>query len=261
MESFTKERLSQQEVLDARLCWPFNMIVSGPTGAGKSTFVSALIEKSKVLMNKPIHQCILFLGIKAAHADAYKNNPIPHTVVDDLMNRYGNDRKNFNKQFPKDVFGLIDREMKDKNLLLIFDDMMSELADCDLLVPLFTKLSSHCNVSSIFITQNLFYRGGNRSSKDNTTLYRNAQYIIIFDCALDKSILTQVAKRLEPARSGPLCKGMQQVCKDYRYILIDGHPSSPVDLKYRTDLFATVGKNLHYFRSFKFDHGGETFNL
>ncbi len=52
-------------VFDARIRVPSNMLISGPTMAGKSTWIINLLDNRETLISKPIHTVLWCSG----HAD------------------------------------------------------------------------------------------------------------------------------------------------------------------------------------------------
>ena len=124
--------------------------------------------------------------------------------------------------------------------LAIFDDLMTEVADCDLLVPLYTKWTQHSDISSIHVTQNVFHRGSGKYQGDNSTLYLNTKYLILFANPMDISTFHHIARKQDPAHAKELAMLFSQVTKEHCYILCDGHINTPQCLHYWSDLFAKL---------------------
>ena len=95
---------------------------------------------------------------------------------------FNDDCKKIQQDFPS----IFHRMMLRGRGLAIFDDLMTELADCNLLVPLYTKWTHHSDISSIHITQNIFHRGSGKHQGDNSTLYLNTKPLFL------KSVITSV---------------------------------------------------------------------
>ena len=66
-------------------------------------------------------------------------------------------KKNFSSEFEHFVKNKANRKKKG---CVIFDDFMSELSECGLLLDLFSKYSSHYDLTTIHITQNVFFKAG-----------------------------------------------------------------------------------------------------
>ena len=106
---------------------PFTCIVAGPTGCGKTTFVSRMLLNSTVLINLPpetLTWCYgewqpLYATLAATHKHIHFVEGLPDVT-------------------------LFDPELRH---LVVIDDLMTE-AD-DRVTKLFTKKSHHCNTSVI----------------------------------------------------------------------------------------------------------------
>ena len=120
---------------------------------------------------------------------------------------------------------------------VIFDDLMSELADCGILVDLFTKYSSHYNISTVHITQNVFFKSGKRSS-DNVTVYRNCHVLVLFKHVMDRTVLSTIARRICSGAYSDALSMINYVVDTYRYIVIFGDLERPSELRFASDIFA-----------------------
>ena len=147
-------------------------------------------------------------------------------------------REELQKRFPLELKNML-KEWSDKKLTgcLIFDDLMEELSECNVLTKLFTKFSTHYCVSIINITQNLFHQGTGKS--DHVSVYRNTHVLVIFNNPMDNSILTMVSKRLKPLGSAPLIRMLNDIVEKYRYVIIHANMNRPSELKFTSDIFNT----------------------
>ena len=89
--------------------------------------------------------------------------------------------------------------LRGKKGCVIFDDLMSELSECGLLVDLFTKFSSHYSLTIIHITQNVFFKSAGKHGTDNVTIFRNTQVLVLFQTPMDMSMLMMIAKQISHA--------------------------------------------------------------
>ena len=209
------------EVYDSRLKHLFLCVVAGPSGSRKLTFVRNLLLKQDRLIDTVFDYVIIFLG-----TDTSENNTIstlgrvlPQRVyLVEVKNVYWT-REELQKRFPLDLKNML-KEWSDKKLkgCLIFNDLMEELSECGVLTKLFTKFSTHYDVSIINITQNLFHQGTGKS--DHVSVYRNTRVLVIFNNPMDNSILTTVGKRLKPSGSAPLICMLNDIVEKYRYVII-----------------------------------------
>ena len=77
-------------------------------------------------------------------------------------------KKNFCSEFEHFVKN---KANKKKKGCVIFDNLMSELSECGLLLDLFSKYSSHYDLTTIHITQNIFFKAGGKHGSDHVTIY------------------------------------------------------------------------------------------
>ena len=143
------------EAFDSTLHTPFNMVISGPTQAGKSELTKEVIRRRSEIMNPPVKHVVYCYGtssiifkekIDAELPDVTMHKGLPESLGDEIGTPY----------------------------LYIFDDLMQEVSNgkskCD---KMFTRGSHHNNCSIIFITQNFYY--------DNLrTITTNLKYLVLF---------------------------------------------------------------------------------
>ena len=224
--------------LDARFSHPFTSIVAGPTRSGKSTFVRNLMDNQSQLIDTPFDYIFIFLGTDA------NANPIlsdlkssPSVCVFEVRKLFPTE-KQFEHKFPE-FFQQLISSRKGQNGCVIFDDLMKELSQCNMLVNLFTKYSSHNKVSVIHITQNIFFKGSGKHSSDNVTLYRNTHVLVHFRSPMDQSVFRTIASRMGENSSADLLKMLNHIVNKYRYVVIRGDLETKPSLRYTSDLFAT----------------------
>ena len=193
---------------------PATIIIAGGTGSGKTVFTRALLENSS---------CV------------FQNLPLTPKVVW----CYGIDQPGLNKQLRNAVVryqeGMIDEESLRKLSpdIVVIDDMMSEKSDDKFTHNLFTKISHHCNVTVIFITQNLYEKG-------QCKMKRNAHYLVMMRNPSDKSQLTTLGRQLFP-RKRSLLEHFYEAYDDatsrkYGYLFIDVSPNSYEKEKLKTNI-------------------------
>ena len=73
-------------------------------------------------------------------------------------------KKNFFDKFENFVKDKANKEIKG---CIIFNDLMSELSEYGLLLDLFSKYSSHYDLTTIHITQNIFFKAGGKHASDH----------------------------------------------------------------------------------------------
>ena len=228
------------EPIDSRLGHPFTCIVYGPSGSGKSTFVRNLLLQQDRLINKTFDYVYIFLGTDAKENETLGSlgASLKQRIMFIEMKRKYPSRDLMKEKFPFDLDVMLKRKSDERQRgCLIFDDLMEELGHCGVLTKLFTKYSTHYDVSVINITQNLFHQSAGKS--DHTTVYRNTKVMVIFNNPIDNSVITTVGKRLKPSGSSAMISMLNHIVATYRYVVINAEIDRPAELKFTTDIFAT----------------------
>ena len=146
-------------------------------------------------------------------------------------------KENFSSEFEHFVKN---KANKKKKGCVIFDDLMSELSECGLLLDLFSKYSSHYDLTTIHITQNIFFKAGEKHGSDHVTIYRNMHVLVLFKNPLDNTVIHTIAQYISRGKKyRELVDMLHHVLDHHRYIVIMGDLKTSPKLKYRTDIFAT----------------------
>ena len=188
---------------------PFNMMVGGASGSGKTEWVVRFLDSYRRLIYPQIEHVLYCYGV-------YNQNVLG-------MERNG----------VETYFGLPTERMvrdQDKPLLLILDDLMME-AKADFMDLLFTRGSHHWNVSIIFITQNIF----ERSLK---TARNNSHYLVLLRNPSGQLQIRCLGVQLFPGRLIYFMDAYKSATEqNFGYLLLDLHPSSPEIVRLRTKIF------------------------
>jgi hypothetical protein len=192
---------------------PFNAILSGSSGTGKSYFTERFCKHVDLMVDTPIKEilwCFSEIG-------SVKNK----TPVDP--------RITYHQGIP------IVEELPpiDGARLLIIDDMMTSAVEE--VVQLFTKKAHHNNISVIYITQNLFYR----HQRDISV---NAHYIVCMASPRTTQQIATLASQIFPKSSAYVLDAYRDATRDaYSYILLDLNPNTPEQHRLRTNIFPDDG--------------------
>lgn len=228
-------------VYDGRMKHPFTCVVAGPSGSGKSTFVRSLLSAQGEQTTVVFDYVIIFLGTDASENKTLSTlgSTLTQRVFLLEMRHIYPTTEDMKRRFPSDLKNML-KSRSDKGLkgCLVFDDLMEELSHCGVLSKLFSKYSTHYDVSIINITQNLFHQGAGKHRSDHTTVYRNTRVLVLFNNPIDNSVLTTVGKRLKPSGSSPLIDMMNDIVQKHRYVIIHADMSRPSELKFTSDIFA-----------------------
>ena len=232
--------MDKHKIYDGQIHHSFNCLVAGPSGCGKSTFVRNLLDHQGSIIDIEFDYVIVIIGTGANENEILSNlvreNSSKYKMVE-LKKLYPS-HEAMTKQFPTDFKYMVTKK-KERGLkgCVIFDDLMTELSDCGILVDLFTKFTSHYDISTIHITQNLFSKSGGKHGSDNVTIYRNCHVLVLFKTPIDKTVISTIARRLSPTQSADLRVMLTHITENHRYVVIFGDFSRPDILRFVTDLF------------------------
>jgi len=196
--------------MDLRWKHPFSAIVAGPSGSGKSSFVTRFITYSQSMCDTD------FKIIQWHNGSGVQPSP----PVNDVRIQYKTGLPNMD-----------DFDGNNDPKLIIIDDMMRE-SDGNV-VDLFTKGSHHRNLSVFFITQNLFHQG--RGQRD---ISLNAHYIICFKNPRDRTQIRHLARQVYPDDSRFIEEAYADATRTpHGYLLLDLKQSTPDELRVRARVF------------------------
>lgn len=192
------------ESSDFQFRHPFNCLIAGPTGCGKTIFTCNLLTEHKRLIDKSGRFKVLYC--------------------------YGQRQPLFDKPLPVDIKyceGLPSTEKLSGIDCIVIDDLMIELGNSNQLANIFTKGSHHMSISVIFLVQNIFHK-----APLMRTISLNCHYIIVFKNPRDKSQAFHLARQLYPNRPNIFIEAYEDSTRQpYSYIRCDVHPRS--DDRYR----------------------------
>ena len=158
---------NEETVVDAQKHHPFRCLLAGPSQSGKSTFVHNLLLRQNDIIDIHFDYVMIILGTEANKNEilsSLKDELRPGVMeIIELKKLYETTelmKKNFSSEFEHFVKNKANRNKKG---CVIFDDLMSELSECGLLLDLFSKYSSHYDLTTIHIVQSVFFKG-----KENT---------------------------------------------------------------------------------------------
>jgi hypothetical protein len=196
---------------DLKFRHPFNLIVSGGSGSGKTEWVTKLLSSRETMINSKMEDILYCYGVydkKVLELEGlgiYTFQGLPNEEMLKSLN---------------------------KPALVVLDDLMIEAKE-EYLDLLFSRGSHHWNISLIFITQNLF-------TKSIKTARNNAHYIVLLRNRAGELQVRNLGIQLFP-RKGEFRYFMEAYKNatetNFSYILIDLHSASNELLKLRTNIF------------------------
>ena len=135
---------------------PSSVMIAGPSQCGKTTFTRQLLRQANVLFERPIKKIVYCYGQRQ---ECFKDMTGHVQFVEGI---------------PEDIPCLFPPACRPG--VLVLDDLMRHCSDDEHILDLFTKVSHHCDVTCIYLTQNLFPPG-----KFSRSISLNAHYIIAFN--------------------------------------------------------------------------------
>ena len=210
-------------IYDVRFKCPMSLICAGPSYSGKTSFVRRILKyKEHIFAPEPPGYIIYITGSTLTSSD---QTLLDENLVDELSQAIPTENELYDKaaEVPSGI-------------LVIFDDCLNWAEKNDSIKNLFVR-GRHANVSTIFITQNLFSKGPNYR-----TISLNASYIAIFQNIRDKTQILHFARQFAPQNISFVMQSYLDATKvNFGYLLIDMRMDSSEDIRLRTNLFAENG--------------------
>ena len=191
----------------------FSMIVSGPSKAGKSVFVSKFVRfAAKLMEEEPVEILWCYSEYQPAYQELAATVPHLHLI-----------------QGLPDISAL--KQDTQRHKLIVFDDLMDRFKRDPTLVTLFVKGCHHWNVSCIHIVQNLFFDG-------LRTARVNANYLVLFKNPSDQLQVATLARQMYPHQSEHFMHAFKDATSQpYTYLLVDTTQQCPTHMRLRTNIF------------------------
>ena len=230
---------NEETVVDTQMHHPFRYLVAGPSQSGKSTFVCNLLLWQNYIIDICFDYIMIILGTEAnkneilsSLKDELRPGVMEIIELEKLYETAELMKKNFSSEFEHFVKNKANRKKKG---CVIFDDLMSELSECGLLLDLFSKYSSHYDLTTIHITQNIFFKARGKHG----SIYQNTHVLVLFKNPLDNTVIHTIAHCISRGKKyGELVDMLHHVLDHHRYIVIMGDLKTSPKLKYHTNIFA-----------------------
>ena len=212
-----------EQYYDITFKHPFTLICAGPSQTGKTIFIRRLLEHGKAIFSPLPGKVIWITGSTLSPAD---QELLDQKLIDKFIVR----------ELPPEDEIYAEAENCSTGVLVIFDDFMGIVEKHSLLRDLFTK-GRHRNISTIFVTQNLFSKGPNFR-----TISINASYIAIFRSIRDKSSIFHFARQYLPRNVEFIMNAYENAVQTpYGYLLFDLKIESHDSIRIRSNLFNENG--------------------
>ena len=191
--------------------------VVGPSGSGKTLFVCKLLKSN--LFKLKFKNIYWHRGANEEHG--LTKSEFCHIKKMKVINGFD---KNWNTR------------LKTGDVIVV-DDLYQEANKEKEFNNLFTKISRHCGVTVIFITQNLFHQGGSHRTRN-----LNVQYLILFKNPRDQTVIDFIARQAFPSNRRFLIEAFQDATETpHGYLFLDFTQQCPEQYRVRADIFSPNG--------------------
>ena len=196
---------------DPRFKTPSNLIVVGPTKSGKTTWVSRMIRERKDLFRHPLDRVVFCYGEWQSDFDLLKEEE-GVSLVEGL---------------PDDLY----EQFHGQPGMLVLDDLMVESSNNAEVEKLFTRGSHHRQLTTVFLTQNLYRKGSRTQSL-------NAHYLVAFKNPRDQLQMSHLFRQAFPGQHQYVQEAFKNATQHpYGYLVFDFETDTPDSLRLRTRIF------------------------
>ena len=187
-------------------------MIAAPSQCGKTTFTKLLLQYADVLFERPIRKIVYCYG---QWQECFQDMASQITFVEGI---------------PEDIPALFPIGCRPG--ILVLDDLMRNCSEDKRILDLFTKVSHHCDVTCIYLTQNLFPPG-----KFSISISLNAHYIIALNNPGDTSGFRTLAQQGFARHVPYVWESFQDATSQpYGYLMLDLHPRTPAILRLRSNI-------------------------
>jgi hypothetical protein len=153
---------------------PFTCTVAGPTGCGKTVFVSNFLENLELMIDTKVEEIIWCYGVSQKfHSEIGKKLKVPIRFFEGIPQL---DEITTLNSGPK---------------IVIIDDLMCQVDGNT--VDFFTLGSHHRNLSVFNLIQNVHHQG-----KGQRDISLNSQYMVYFNNPRDRAQVAHFARQVDP---------------------------------------------------------------
>ena len=196
-------------------------IVAAASAGGKTSWVIKLIQHREDMFpdNPPKRVMVCYSMYQPLYQELQQ--AIPEVI--------------FKKGLPsKEELLELSGDTKAEHSLLIIDDLMTELVNSKEMEELFVTLAHHRKITSLFLTQNIFYQG-----KYSRTISLNTWYFVLLSLRRDLRQLKTLASQIY---GGGNSKAFMAAYLDtqqnkFGYLLVDVSPHGNPKFMLRTNIF------------------------
>ena len=218
-----------KKIYDPRLVWPYSLLLCGPTGCGKTTWIVELLRHHEELCSHTPKKLIWIYGVEQPD------------LFETIRKIWFPRQCEFINGFPEDLLTRLE-QTSDRGSLCIFDDVMNEVSSNSMVSKLFTRGRSHLGCSLVLMLQNVFPKG-----TQSRTISINAQYQVLFRNPRDSLQVSIFARQLYPHNTKDFLEIYKRATKrPYEYLFCCFTQSCPDEIRYRTNIFPNEYPSIVY---------------
>ena len=226
--------MSKNEIYDVTFKCPFNCIMSGSSGSGKTTRLLEFLKLKDVLCNAKFYKTYYFYSTWQSLYDEMTNQKLVDHFIEGIPDH-------------ESLMSMIDSSSNTSgslsyldHLFSIFDDLFCDIISRkdDLMQKLFTVYSNHKKLSVIMLSQMLFKPGDYKFN----VLSENVHYLFLFKSPRNASKIIHLAKQVSPYDNKFIVQSYKNATLDeFSYLLFDFHQSTSEKIRLRSKIFPSQG--------------------
>ena len=206
-----------KKIYDPRLVWPFSLLLCGPTGCGKTTWIIELLKHHEEFCTHTRKKLIWIYGVE--QPDLFQ------TIRKIWFPR----QCEFADGCLVNLLTCLE-QTSDRGSLCIFDDVMNEVSSNFMISKLFTCGRSHLGCSLVLMLQNIFPKG---TQSRTITISINTQYQVLFRNLRESLQISILARQLCPCNSKDFLEIYKRATqRPYGYLFCCFTQSCPDEIRY-----------------------------
>ena len=175
--------MNENKIYDVTSKCPFNCIISGSSGSGKTNKLLEFLELKDVICNEKFYKVHYFFSMWQPIYNEMKTRKLVDNFIEGIPDI-------------DTLMSMVEYNDLSGHQLLIFDDLLSEIISRkdNLMSQLMTVLGHHKKLSIILVSQMLFKPGDYKYS----ILTENVHYLFLFKSPRNSSKIIHLAKQVSP---------------------------------------------------------------
>ena len=219
--------MNENKIYDVTFKCPFNCIISGSSGSGKTNKLLEFLELKDVICNEKFYKVHYFFSMWQPIYNEMKTRKLVDNFIEGIPDI-------------DTLMSMVEYNDLSGHQLLIFDDLLSEIISRkdNLMSQLMTVLGHHKKLSIILVSQMLFKPGDYKYS----ILTENVHYLFLFKSPRNSSKIIHLAKQVSPYDIRFIVQSYKEATKNaYSYLMFDFHQSTPEEIRIRSKIFPSEG--------------------